>query len=225
MDIWTTRKFHHLLSWVNIYLLHGVWNISGEWGRIQTSTCIWRSSYGQSQTIIVHGQTWNTKRNPVLTLSCWVKQSIFSDKVFQTSAWFFFMKFNSSCSNSSSPSIDEVTIVNSSCRPCKLSISASTEVRKASSLSNLQSTEHFDFTDDKKANSMYVLVYQGKGRILSWLWDSRLAMRRSTWVPPKCPVQRPPGTDNSAHGQVAKQPRTPIGMANPGRVTRLGMIP
>jgi len=52
---------------------------------------------------------------------------------------------------------------------------------------------------------------------------SRLATRGSTRVPLERPVLRLPGTDNSVHRQVAKQPQTPIG--NPGRVTRLCVIP
>ena len=40
-------------------------------------------------------------------------------------------------------------------------------------------------------------------------------MRGSTWVPPERPVLRPPGTDNSAHRQVAGQPGMPSRLAWP----------
>ena len=50
-------------------------------------------------------------------------------------------------------------------------------------------------------------------------------MRGSTRVPPERPVLRLPGTDNSAHQRVAKQPRMLIGTANPGGVTLLCMLP
>ena len=47
----------------------------------------------------------------------------------------------------------------------------------------------------------------------------------SAQVPLERPVLRPPGRDNSAHRQVARQPWTPIGTFNPGRVTLPRMIP
>ena len=44
--------------------------------------------------------------------------------------------------------------------------------------------------------------------ILSWIWGLRLAMKGNTQVLAEHPVLRPPGTDNSTHWQVARQPRS-----------------
>ena len=62
-------------------------------------------------------------------------------------------------------------------------------------------------------------VFTKEQNILLRTQGSRLATRRSTRVSPERPVLRTPGTDNSTHRQVAKQPRMPTGTANPGRVT------
>ena len=53
---------------------------------------------------------------------------------------------------------------------------------------------------------------------------SRLTTRGSTRVSFKRPVLKPPGTDNSAHRQVAEQLRAPVGTANSGRITLFRVI-